>query len=84
MCEAHSFELVEGHGNGTFTHLVELNPLFVPLGAGVGYSQNTELSPEQIGGVSFHGRDVEAEHFGSDTFWTIVQLICNWKRGDQA
>ena len=46
---------LEGQGNGTFTHLVELDPLFVPLGCWVGDPQGSELSSEQVGGVPLHG-----------------------------
>lgn len=48
--------------NGQFTHLVELNPLLVFLGTRVGDPQGSKFSPEQVGGVLLHGRDVEAEY----------------------
>lgn len=32
--------------SGQFTHLVELNPLLVSLGAGVGDPQGSKLGPE--------------------------------------
>lgn len=41
--------------NGQFTHLVELNPLLVFLGAGVGDPQSSKLGPKQVGGVLLHG-----------------------------
>lgn len=40
--------------NGQFTHLVELNPLLVFLGGGVGDPQGSKLSPEQVGGILLH------------------------------
>lgn len=69
--------MVEGHENGTFTHLVEFNPLFVPPGTRVGNPQGSKLGPEEIGGVPFHGGDVEAEHLGSDAFGAGRQVVCN-------
>lgn len=37
--------------NGQFTHLIELNPLLVFLGTGVGDPQGSKLGPEQVGGI---------------------------------
>lgn len=68
---------VEGRGNGTFTHLVELNPLFIPLGVGVWHPQSAKLCSEKVGRVPFHGRDVEAENLGGDAFWAGGQVVWN-------
>lgn len=62
--------------NGQFTHLVELNPLLVFLGTGVGDPQGAKLSPEQVGGVLLHGGHIEAEHLGGDTLWAVGEVIC--------
>lgn len=62
--------------NGQFTHLVELNPLLVSLGARVGDPQGSKLGSEQIGGVLLHGGNVEAEHFGRDTLGAVGEVIC--------
>lgn len=62
--------------NGQFTHLVELNPLLVSLGARVGNPQGSKLGPEQVGGVLLHGRDVEAEYLGGDTLGAVGEVIC--------
>lgn len=62
--------------NGGFTHLVELNPLLVSLGAGVGDPQGSKLSSEQVGGVLLHGGNIEAEHLGGDTFRAVEEVIC--------
>ena len=62
--------------NGQFTHLVELNPLLVSLGAGIGDPEGSELSAEQVGGVLLHGGDVEAEHLGGDTLGAVGKVIC--------
>lgn len=69
--------LVDGQGNGTFTHLVELNPLFSPLGARVWHPQSPKLCSEEVGRVSLHGRDVEAENLWGDAFWTVDQIVWN-------
>lgn len=39
--------------SGQFTHLIELNPLLVFLGTGVGDPQGSKLGPEQVGGILF-------------------------------
>lgn len=39
----------EGRGNGTFTHLVELDPLFIPLGARVWHPESAKLCSEEVG-----------------------------------
>lgn len=66
--------------NGPFTHLVQLNPLLVSLGAGVGDPQGSKLGSEQVGGVLLHGGNVEAEHFGGDTLQAVGEVICRqWK-----
>lgn len=66
-----------GGGDGTFTHLVELDPLLRLLGAGVGHPEGPELGPEEVGGVSLHGGHVEAENLGGE-FGTVEQIV--WKR----
>lgn len=62
--------------NGQFTHLVELNPLLISLGAGVGDPQGSKLGSEQVGGVLLHGGNVEAEYLGGDTLRAVVEVIC--------
>jgi len=62
--------------NGQFTHLVELNPLLVFLGAGVGDPQRSKLCPEQVGGVLLHDRHVEVKCLGGDTLRAGGQVIC--------
>lgn len=62
--------------NGQFTHLVELNPLLVSLGEGVGDPQGSELGTEQVGGVLLHGGDVEAERLGGDALRAVEEVIC--------
>lgn len=61
---------------GQFTHLVELNPLLVSLGAGVGDPKGSELGSEQVGGVLLHGGNIEAEYLGGDTLWAVGEVIC--------
>lgn len=68
---------VKGQGNGTFTHLVELNPLFIPLGVGVWHPQSSKLCSEEIGWVPFHGRDAEAENPRGNAFWAVGQIVYN-------
>lgn len=70
--------------NGQFTHLVELNPLLVSLGAGVGDPQGSELGPEQVGGVLLHGRDVEAECLGGDPLGAVGEVICRQSGNDES
>lgn len=70
--------LIEGQGNGTFTHLVELNPLFIPLGGLVWHPQSSKLCSEEVGRVPFHGGDIETENLGGDAFWAVEQIV--WKR----
>lgn len=66
--------------NGLFTHLVQLNPLLVSLGAGVGDPQGSKLGSEQVGGVLLHGGNIEAEYFGGDTLQAVGEVICRqWK-----
>lgn len=62
--------------NGRFTHLVELNPLLVFPGVGVGDPQGSKLSPEQVGGVLLHDRHVEAEYLGGDAPRAVGEVIC--------
>lgn len=62
--------------NAQFTHLVELNPLLVSLGVGVGDPQGSKLGPEQVGGIFLHDRDVEAEYLGGDTLRAEGEVIC--------
>lgn len=62
--------------NGQFTHLVELNPLLISLGAGVGDPQGSKLGSEQVGGVLLHGGNIEAEYLGGDTLRAVVEVIC--------
>lgn len=57
------------------THLVELNPLLVSLGAGVGDPQGSKLGSEQVGGVLLHGGNVEAEYPGGDSLWAVGEVI---------
>lgn len=57
------------------THLVELNPLLVSLGAGVGDPQGSKLGSEQVGGVLLHDGNVEAEYPGGDSLWAVGEVI---------
>ena len=67
------WERTGGTGSGgSDWYLVQLDPLLVPLGAGVGDPQGTELGPEQVGGVLLHGGHVEAEHLGGDALGAQV------------
>lgn len=72
-----TISVCKGRGDGAFTHLVELDPLLRLLGAGVGHPECPELGPEEVGGVSLHGRHVEAENLGGE-FGTVEQIV--WKR----
>ena len=62
-------------GPDWYSYLVQLDPLLVPLGAGVGDPQGAELGPEQVGGVLLHGGHVEAEHLGGDALG--AQVVCS-------
>lgn len=70
--------------NGQFSHLVELNPLLVSLGTGVGDPQGPELGAEQVGGVLLHGGDVEAEYLGGDTLRAVGEVICRESGNDDS
>ena len=57
---------------GPDSYLVELDPLLVPPGAGVGDPQGAELGPEQVGGVLLHFGHIEAEQLGGDALGAQV------------
>lgn len=62
--------------NDRFTHLVELNPLLISLGFGVGDLQGSELGSEQVGEVLLQAGNVEAEQPGGDSPCAGLEVVC--------
>lgn len=62
--------------NGSFTHLVQLNPLLGSLGFGVGDLQGSELGSEQVGEVLLQGGNIEAEQPGGDSPCAGLEVVC--------